>query len=95
MTAIIINLQSVQNGKDIVRRIRLAQIEDVERHREKIAAIKNSLPVAKLDEAIFAAIDAHCAAVAAYHEASTDEESERAMQRQDELTLSSFYAAEP
>jgi hypothetical protein len=56
-------------------------IRDVERHRAKIAAIGNSSPIAKMDEAIFAAIDAHCAAIAAYHVADSDDESDRTMVR--------------
>jgi hypothetical protein len=66
---------------------RLALLRDVERHRAKIAAIRNSSPIAKMDGAIFATIDAHCDAIAAYHEADCDDEADRTMVRQDELTL--------
>jgi hypothetical protein len=69
------------------RRKRLPLLRDVERHRAKIAAIGNSSPGAKMDKAIFAAIDAHCAAAAAYHAADSDDEVDRAMVRYDELTL--------
>jgi hypothetical protein len=63
-----------------------ALLGHVERHRAKIAAIKNSSHIAKMDEAIFAAIDAHCDAIAAYHACTYDDESERAFTRMDELT---------
>jgi hypothetical protein len=63
------------------------ELRDVERHRAKIAAIRNSSPVAKMDKAIFAAIDAHCDAIAAYHSADGDDEANRMMVRYDELTL--------
>ena len=66
---------------------RPAHLKGVERHRAKIAAIGNSSPVAKMDKAIFAAIDAHCAAAAAYHAADADDECDRTMVRYDELTL--------
>jgi hypothetical protein len=73
------------------RRKRLPLIRDVERHRAKIATIKESVPIAKMDEAIFAAIDAHCDAIAAYHAAvnnrDDDDEISRTMVRQDDLTL--------
>jgi hypothetical protein len=69
------------------RRKRLPLLRDVERHRDKIATIGNSSPVAKMDKAIFAAIDAHCAAAAAYHAADSDDEADRTMVQYDELTL--------
>jgi hypothetical protein len=88
MSADIIALPGVIAGRRKRERPeRPARLKGVERHRAKIAAIKNSSPVAKMDEEIFAAIDAHCAAVAAYHTADDDDESGRAMRRQDELTL--------
>jgi hypothetical protein len=67
MSATIIALPGVRlpGRRKRERPERPPRLRDFERHRAKIAAIKNSSPVAKMDEAIFAAIDAHCDATAA------------------------------
>jgi hypothetical protein len=88
MSATIITLAGARlpDRRELERPERPALLREVERHRAKIAAIRDSVPIAKLDAPVFATIDAHCAAIAAYHACAYDEEAERAFTRIDELT---------
>jgi hypothetical protein len=70
MSAVVINFRT---GNSYVPPVpKTERLAAIEQHRAKMAAHRDSSPLAKLDP-IFAAIDAHCIACASYHAASDDD----------------------
>jgi hypothetical protein len=59
-------------------------LQDIANHRKKIAAFRQLSRHARKDP-IFEQIDRHCDALVVYHSATTDDASERAMNREAEV----------
>jgi hypothetical protein len=75
MSAAVINFRT---RKPYVAQMKKNRLAAIERHRSVMTAYRESSPVARIDP-IFATIDAHCVAAAAYHDSSGDDASTAAM----------------
>jgi len=86
MSADVINIRTRERYVARPRKTIGRRLAAIRRHREAMAAYRESSPVAMIDP-IFAAIDAHCQAAAAYHAAGdvSDDASDAAMAREGEV----------